>query len=413
MYDGSSLVQYGVEIGKPFIFVIANYRVNGFGFLPGKEVLDDGAANLGLLDQRLALEWVADNIVHFGGDPDKVSIWGESAGAWSVFNQMALYGGDLKYKDKDLFRGAIMASGGVLPSQPIDSPKAQDVYDRVVDRAGCAGATITLQCLREVDYETYLDAVSSAPGMLSYSALGLSYIPRPDGHTLPDSPEILAAQGRYVPVPVVSGNQEDEGTLFALFQPNLTTVDGLVEYLQQYYYASASEEELTELIQTYGEGTKAITENSPFRTGSKNEIFPGFKRRAALIGDLFFTLTRRLFLKAARVAKPDLPSWAYLSSYNFGTPILGTFHGADILQVFFGIKNNYAARSIRYHFINFVYHLDPNGEGDGDGEYTFWPDWRHDGEMMQFSHDKSWVSKDDFRPQSFDWLVNNTKAVQL
>lgn len=62
------------------ILVTVNYRLGAFGFLGGREVLADGAANLGLLDQRMGLEWVADNIAAFGGDPDAVTILGESAG---------------------------------------------------------------------------------------------------------------------------------------------------------------------------------------------------------------------------------------------------------------------------------------------------------------------------------------------
>lgn len=413
MYDGTDLINYGVEIGKPFIFVVANYRVNGFGFLPGKEVLQDGASNLGLLDQRMALEWVADNIEYFGGDPTRVSIWGESAGAWSVFNQMGLYGGDLKYKDKHLFRGAIMASGGILPAQSIDSPKAQAVYDRVVNRAGCDGTADTLECLRSVNYTTFLNAISAAPGMLSYTALGLDYIPRPDGYILPDSPEVLAAEGRYVPVPVIAGNLEDEGTLFSLFQSNLTNTKELSEYFKKHYYSNATIEELTGLIKTYGEGLLAITNNSPYRTGLLNEIFPGFKRRAAVIGDVFFSLTRRLFLTSAHNSNPNQASWAYLGSWNYGTPILGTFHGGDILQVFFGIKDNYAARSIRQYFINFVYHQDPNGDSGETSVYPFWPDWRGGGEMMEFSHDKSWITLDDFRPESFEYISKHAKALHL
>ena len=56
-------------IGQDVVFVAAHYRVGGFGFLAGKEILADGSANLGLRDQRLALQWVADNIEYFGGDP--------------------------------------------------------------------------------------------------------------------------------------------------------------------------------------------------------------------------------------------------------------------------------------------------------------------------------------------------------
>lgn len=130
MYDGSIWVAESVRIGQPIVVVTVNYRVGGFGFLAGREVLADGAANLGLLDQRLGLQWVADNIAAFGGDPDKVTIWGESAGAISVFDHMVLYDGDHTYKGKPLFRGAMMNSGSAVPADPVDSVKAQVIYDR-------------------------------------------------------------------------------------------------------------------------------------------------------------------------------------------------------------------------------------------------------------------------------------------
>ncbi len=66
-YDGARLVAKAVTLGKPFVFVAMNYRLGGFGFIGGREVLNDGSANLGLLDQRLAIQWVADNIESFGG----------------------------------------------------------------------------------------------------------------------------------------------------------------------------------------------------------------------------------------------------------------------------------------------------------------------------------------------------------
>jgi carboxylesterase type B len=372
--------------------------------MPGKEVLLDGAANLGLLDQRMGLEWVADNIAAFGGDPDKVIIWGESAGAISVFDQTVLYGGDINYKGKALFRGAIMNSGSVVPTDPVDCPKGQAVYDQVVKSAGCSGAADTLGCLRSLDYKKFYSAVSSVPGILSYSSLALSYLPRPDGTVLPASPDVLGKTGKFAPVPFIVGDQEDEGTLFALFQPNLTTTDKLASYLKDYYFASASNSQIESLIRTYGNGFEAVVDGSPHRTGLLNEVFPGFKQRAAILGDLIFTLGRRGSLDVANRVKPSVPSWSYLASQNYGTPILGTLHGSDILQVFLGVKDNYAARSQRTYYINFLYNLDPNIGVTG---YPNWPRWSQGRKLMNFYADKSVVINDDFRSDSSDWIAAN------
>lgn len=73
--DGSVLVNQSISMGEPMIFVAVNYRLNAFGFLQGKELSDAGATNIGLRDQRKGLEWVAENIGAFGGDPDRVTIW--------------------------------------------------------------------------------------------------------------------------------------------------------------------------------------------------------------------------------------------------------------------------------------------------------------------------------------------------
>ena len=83
-YNTSYLVNASVEIGEPIIAVSLNYRVGGWGFLASKETVVEGASNIGLLDQRLALRWINENIEAFGGDPSKVTIAGESAGAFSV-----------------------------------------------------------------------------------------------------------------------------------------------------------------------------------------------------------------------------------------------------------------------------------------------------------------------------------------
>lgn len=412
MYDGAGLVTNGVSKSQPFIFVAVNYRVGGFGFLPGKEILADGSANLGLLDQRLGLEWVADNIAYFGGDPDKVTIWGESAGAISVFDQMALYGGNNKYNGKALFRGAIMDSGSIVPADPVDCPKGQAVYDTVVAAGGCSSASDTLACLRGLSYEDFLNAANSPPGILSYTSVALSYLPRPDGTVLTKSPEQLVLDNEYAAVPMIIGDQEDEGTLFSLFQSNITTTALLIEYLSTVFFHDATTAQVTALVATYPDDA---SDGSPFRTGIFNEIYPEFKRLAAMLGDLAFTLVRRAFLAAATSVNPSVPAWSYLASYDYGTPILGTFHGSDLLQVFYGILPDYASKSIQTYYINFLYNLDPNDYADASGvvasgatTYTTWPEWQVDQQLLQFFNTDSALLADNFRNASYQYIVANT-----
>ncbi|KAB5586257.1 Alpha/Beta hydrolase protein [Coniochaeta sp. 2T2.1] len=416
MYDGSSLVSNAANAGKPFVFVAVNYRVGGFGFLPGKEILKDGSANLGLLDQRMGLEWVSDNIASFGGDPAKVTIWGESAGAISVLDQMALYDGNNKYNGRPLFRGAIMNSGSLVPAAPVDCPKGQVVYDTVVKAAGCSSSPDTLSCLRAAPYTTFLNAANSVPGILSYNSVALSYLPRPDGRVLTASPDVLVASKKYAAVPMIIGDQEDEGTLFSLFQANTTrTTSALVSYLNDIFFHDATRAQITALVSTYDD---SILAGSPFRTGILNEVYPGFKRLAAILGDLVFTLTRRAFLATTTAVNPDVPSWSYLASYDYGTPVLGTFHGSDLLQVFYGILPNAASRSIQSYYANFVYNLDPNDASGGTGTTgtkvgLSWPKWKDGSKLVQFYNIGSTIIKDDFRSGSYDFIAANVKSLYI
>ena len=408
MYDGAPLVTNSIDMDMPIVFVAINYRVGGFGFMPGAEILADGSANLGLLDQRRGLEWVADNIEAFGGDPDKVTIWGESAGSISVFDQMMLHDGDIEYNGSPLFRGAIMNSGSIVPADPVDGDKGQAVYDAVVAHGGCESADDTLECLRGLEYTDFLNAANSVPGLLSYHSVALSYLPRPDGTVFTQSPELAAQKGEYASVPFIVGDQEDEGTLFALFQSNITTTDQLVDYFKELFFYHASTDQLSTLIDTYPD---TVEDGSPFRTGTSNNWYPQFKRLAAILGDLTFTLTRRLFLDYAIAAKPDVPAWSYLASYDHGTPILGTFHGSDLLQVFYGILPNHASRSIHSYYLSFVYDLDPNQRSGK--EFPNWPAWAEKKELMQFFNDRGDLLKDEFRNDTYAFLVENVDSFRI
>ncbi|PBP27943.1 lipase [Diplocarpon rosae] len=450
-YDGSSLVKESAATGQPIILVAVNYRVGGFGFLPGKEVLADGSTNLGLLDQRLGLQWVADNIAAFGGDPEKVTIWGESAGAISVLDQMALYDGENKYQDKALFRGAILNSGSVVTTAPVDGAKGQAIYDKVVEAAGCSTAQSSLACLRALDYTSFLDAANSVPGKWGYSSVALSYMPRPvstyippswlscqqfestsrevfsaplsttdecvkltivsppphqDGKLLTDSPDALVAAGKYAAVPFIISTQENEGTIFALSQYNMTKGPQLAHYLSTHYFADASKAQVNALLATYpDQGSKGLLH----KFLKIKQAYAQFKRRAQILGDITFVLTRRHFLATHAALYPDVPSWSFIASYYHKIPVLGTFHGSDILKIFRGNGHSYVSAATRAYYFSFAYHLDPNI----GNEYKEWPQWKEGKQLVQFYADGSHLITDTFRSSSYDWLVENMGSLKV
>ncbi|QUC23524.1 uncharacterized protein UV8b_07765 [Ustilaginoidea virens] len=413
--NAEDFIQFAEGKDKGFVFVGVNYRVGGFGFLGGSEILEDGSANLGLLDQRMGLEWVADNIAYFGGDPERVTLWGQSAGSISVFDQMALYDGDATYKGRPLFQAAIMNSGSVIPTERVDSSKAQRIFDAVASKADCRGASSTkLACLRSLDFEDFYHAVNSAPRILDYSSLALSYLPRPDGVILTDSPEVLAKKGRYHAVPVIIGDQEDEGTLFSFAQKDLNSTEALVGYLEDYFFANATREQVEGLVATYGDNSEA---GSPFRTALLYEWYEaeykagkGFKRVAALLGDVVFTLSRRLAVEGMVRSNPKVPVWSYINSYAYGlVPYYGTPHGSDVRMMFKGTGN--PAQSSRTYYLNLMYHLDPNVDR---GIYKEWPTWTtEERKLLHINLGVNEIIEDDFRQESYEYLAKHAQVLHF
>lgn len=111
-FNATRLIQRSLELNKPFVYVSLNYRLGAFGFLGGKAIASavkngNATLNAGYYDQREALHWVQRNIGSFGGDSSRVTLFGESAGANSVGQQMLANEGDVQ----GLFRAAILESG--------------------------------------------------------------------------------------------------------------------------------------------------------------------------------------------------------------------------------------------------------------------------------------------------------------
>lgn len=320
---------------------------------------------------------------------------------------MALYDGDNTCKGAPLFRAAIMDSGSTVGADPVDCPKGQVVYNTVVSKAGCAKSANTLECLRALPYEKFLDAANSVPAIFGFNSLALSYLPRPDGTVLKSSPEVALKAGKVAKIPFIVGDQEDEGTLFALFQENITTTSELENYLSALFFNDATPQQVSALVATYPNNPAA---GSPFRTGLLNNIYPQYKRLAALLGDATFTLTRRRFLAQSAINNPTIPSYSYLNSYGHGTPVLGTFHATDILQVF-GFLQDGASSTIQDYYISFFNDMDPNSSG----KQKEWPTWAEGNMLMNFNNlaGDSQLMADTFRNDSFTVLAENQDSFHI
>ncbi|KAF4617643.1 hypothetical protein D9613_005858 [Agrocybe pediades] len=341
MYDGGLIVGRSQAIGQPVVYVSMNYRLNGFGFLSSKEVKEAGVGNLGLHDQREALRWIQKYIGQFGGDPSKVTIWGESAGAISVSLQMLANGGNTE----GLFRAGFMQSGAPIPVG--DITHGQKYYDSIVKDTGCTSAKDTLQCLREVPYQKLKDAINNTPSIFAYQSLNLAWLPRTDGVFLTDDPLKLVQQGKVAQIPYITGNCDDEGTLFSLANLNVTTDAQFKTYLKNTFLPGIPDSAVDQIAKLY---PSDVTQGSPFGTGIFNALTPQFKRLAAFQGDGVFQAPRRWFLQYT-ASKQNV--WVFISKRLKSIPILGSAHFTDII-------NSYGGGEMGDHLIRFANTLNPN-----------------------------------------------------
>lgn len=183
-----------------------NYRLGAFGWQAGPSFqAEGGTANVGLYDQRFALEWVQKYIHLFGGDKDRVTVFGESAGGGSIMHQITAYGG---LKGKSPFQQAVPQSPGWQQVQ--SNLEVEDTYRTYLNLTN----TTSLAELRAVPYETLRRA--NAQQVAYNTAWGqFAYGPSVDGSFVPQQPGQLLAQGRFdKDVNVMVGHNANEGPLF-------------------------------------------------------------------------------------------------------------------------------------------------------------------------------------------------------
>ncbi|KAF7983954.1 hypothetical protein HWV62_18374 [Athelia sp. TMB] len=322
--------------------------MSAFGFLPGREIKDAGLGNLGLQDQREAMRWVQRYIRQFGGDPTKVTIWGESAGAQSVGLHLLANNGD----PGGLFRAAFIESGSLFPTGDISL--GQECFDAF--------------------------------------PLSIAWPPRVDGIFLVDNPLNLIAAGKIANIPVINGCVDDEGTLFTIFTSagNISTDAEFRASVQNDWFPEAPSNVIDQILAYYPAN---VTLGSPFGTGEANAANPEYKRVAAFIGDAFFQAPKRYFLDAL-ADRQNVWSYAYQRFKEL--PLFGSYHSSDNTAIYNSDNN------LVNYMIRFVNDLDPSGGSD-----LAWPKYTRDSPLLLTLLDPGdtlELSNDTFRQTEIAYL---------
>ncbi|KAL7950437.1 Alpha/Beta hydrolase protein [Trichoderma barbatum] len=269
------LILESVKNELPIMHVSMNYRLGFFGFAQSDALGAERSTNAGLRDQRLAMEWVRDSIVHFGGDPLKVTIFGQSSGdiALAVGAHILSFGG----KQPVPFHNAIASSGVLEPG--IVSSITRDAMKAVVDDVGCNETDFyspeTLVCLRNQSMDSVLQA--SLKTYRSDINIGDIWLPEIDGDFLPDNPSTLLKQGKFAKhLNVLLGWCEDDVTLFT--DKSISTADDTRKFITN-YVPNLSSGHVDELLALYSVADFAATK----------ELSSEFYRSARIFRDIVMT----------------------------------------------------------------------------------------------------------------------------
>lgn len=244
------------SVENDFIFVYPAYRLNVFGFLPGRELKDrpDTGLNLGLLDQQAALLWVRNNIEKFGGDPDNVAIWGQSAGGGSVLAQNMANGGQTTPK---LFNRVLASSPYWTKQYSYDDAEAEWKYTGLLNLTGCANATDGIACMRDLNTETVYTAGTKIPQYQSWYTSTNLWSPVVDGEFLQTHLSTAISQRKLNAELAWGMFNADEGQQFnsvllsnATSSP-LNSSEAGFDYWLRGYLPRFSEEELDEVKRLY------------------------------------------------------------------------------------------------------------------------------------------------------------------
>jgi len=344
-YDGGHLASKGVVV------VTINYRLDVFGFLAHPELTRESgtgsSGNYGLLDQIAALKWVQKNIRAFGGDPGRVTIFGESAGAFDVSLLMA------SPLANGLFARAIGESGGALTPTATFGPKPLQIGEQDGAKFAQSLGLNSIAELRVRPAQEILQAAIKNPITYGFGVV--------DGYVVPEHPASLYAQGKQNDVPLMVGWNADEGTLFAARSKIPADVSAYRDRIRAQFKDQAEA-----VLKLYPPGLTAEDAKASFSALLGDEIIAyggwAWAERAASNGKS--AVYRYHFLRRP----PGAPE---LSLHPLTAP--GVFHSAELYYVFDNLQivpdwswepaDRRLADVMSSYWTNFAKTGTPNGEG--------------------------------------------------
>ncbi|KAH7374541.1 lipase [Plectosphaerella cucumerina] len=414
-YNLSGIVRVSQDMGRPVIAVAMNYRLNMYGFLQTPQLLLEGSSNAGLLDQRMALRWVQENIAAFGGDPDRVVVWGESAGAQSIAYHLFSNDG----RDDGLFRGAIMESGGPTGAQVQALPYYAVAAENLTRTVGCWDARDQLACLRGL---SQADLYAAQPSQV--------WNPLIDSDFLTGYPSQLMAAGRFNRVPLLIGANTDEGINFRPTTPRPETERDLLRAFASWRSYALSPPTIRRLLDLYPDDPCDAPPYAVANCSRLESLNRGaqWRRGASIGGDMVMIAGRRRMCEL--YAGEDVPVY----SYRFDQRLWnrrdheGIQHFDNVAFSFQNISGLLGpsptydshvklAKVVGRAYIRFVYGLDPNrGEEETgcNGPLPAWP--RYDlGEPknMVLSAEKCYLEDDTYRREGMAYLNSPEVAREL
>ncbi|KAG7095877.1 hypothetical protein E1B28_006567 [Marasmius oreades] len=327
LYDGSYLVE---QSNQGAVIVVMQYRLGLFGFLAGDEVKKDGALNAGLLDQDYALRWVRNHISQFGGDPERVTLWGKSAGGGSVLQQVIAHDGNTK---PQLFRAAITSSPYLPAQYKYNAQIPKELYKQVVDAVNCGNARDTLACLRRADTKPLQDINTKINEAGFFGTF--TFVPVVDGKFIVQQPIEAMKQGKVNGERLYAVSNLNEGDMYV---DNTTTPLSAGEFAAQ-LFPFLDDNTMAEIDHIYNPLGDPLQQNSLI-LGEATFICPNYH----LMGAFKTPSYKAEFAVVPAGHLNDIPFC--FPSAEILTPV--NFNDTSFIDAF--------AQS----FVSFACHLDPN-----------------------------------------------------